>query len=57
MKKVYVNVITRVIMEIEKDINIDEVISEMDYNFIPSNFQNVKFIDTEIVDFEVKKEY
>ena len=53
MRKVYVNVTMRIIMEMNEDITVDEVISEMDYQLSPMQIENVNFVDTEITDYEV----
>lgn len=52
-RKVYVIVKTRIIMQMDEGIEIDEVINEMDYDYF-SNTEGVDFVDTEIRDFEVK---
>lgn len=51
-RKVYVNVTTRIIIDMEEGIEVSDVISEMDYNFT-SNTDNADIVDTEISDFEV----
>lgn len=53
MKKVYVNVTTRLIIQMDESETVEEVIENMDYNFIASNSTEATIIDTEIVDFEV----
>jgi len=43
MRKVYVEVTTRIIMQMEEGIEVDDVISDMDYNFTPQteeDFEN-----------------
>lgn len=52
MRKVYINVQTRIIIQAEENVDISEVIDEMDYNFI-STTDNAEIVDTEIVDYEV----
>lgn len=52
-RKVYVEVTTRIIMRMEEGIDVDDVISEMDYEF-NSRTEGVDFEDTEIRDYEVK---
>lgn len=51
-RKVYVEVKTRLIIEADEGVNISEVISEMDYDFL-SNTSGASIIDTEIRDHEV----
>lgn len=52
MRKVYVNVITRLIIEIDEGVEISDVISEMDYDF-NSNTDGANIVDTEITEHEV----
>jgi len=52
MRKVYVNVTTRLIIRANDDVNIDEVLSDMDYNFV-SNTDGADIEDTEIRDCEI----
>jgi hypothetical protein len=51
-RKVYVNVTTRLIIDVEEGVEIGEIIQEMDYNFI-SNTDNADITDIEITDYEV----
>lgn len=51
-RKVYVEVTTRIIMEMDEGIEVGEVIEEMDYDF-GSQTAGVDFVDTEIRGFEV----
>jgi len=51
-RKVYVTVKTRLIIEIEEGISIDNVIEEMDYEFI-SNTENADITDSEIIEHEI----
>lgn len=51
-RKVYVTVKTRLIIEVEEGISIDNVIEEMDYEFI-SNTENADITDTEIIEHEI----
>jgi hypothetical protein len=51
-RKVYVTVKTKLIIEVEEGIEIDQVISDMDYSFI-SNTDDADIIDTEILEHEV----
>jgi hypothetical protein len=49
MKRMYVEIKTRIIMEMPNHLTPEEVISEMDYDF-QSRTDGVTFIDTEIRD-------
>lgn len=53
-RKVFVNVTTRLIINLEEGETVDEVIQEMDYNFFyaPDNAEN-RIADSEIVNHEV----
>ena len=53
-RKVYVNVTTRLIINLEEGETIDEAIQDMDYSFSwsPDNAEN-RIIDTEIINDEV----
>lgn len=53
MKKVYVNVTTRLIIEMGETVTVEEVISEMDYDFY-SSLRDATIIDTLIVDHEIQ---
>ena len=52
-RKVYVDVTTRLIISMDEGIEVGDVISEMDYNFI-SQTDGADIVDTEIRDHEVK---
>jgi hypothetical protein len=52
MRKVYVEVKTRLIIQADEDTEIADVISEMDYDFT-SQTDGADIVDTEIRDFEV----
>lgn len=52
MRKVYVNVTTRIIMQMEEGIEVSDVVSDMDYSFVPQT-EGIEFLDTEIRDHEV----
>jgi hypothetical protein len=52
MRKVYMNVMVRVIVEMEEGVEVEDVVNEFDYNFI-STVDNADVVDTEILDFEV----
>jgi len=49
MRKVYVNVTTRLIIELDDGVDVDEVISEMDYDF-KSETEGADITDTVIRD-------
>ena len=53
-RKVYVNVTTRLIINLEEGEEIDEVMSDMDYNYnyCPDGAEN-RVTDTEITEYEV----
>lgn len=52
MRKIYVNVTTRLIIQADDGVNVDDVLSEMDYDFT-SQTDGAEIIDTEIRDHEV----
>ena len=52
MRKVYVEVTTRIIMRMNDGVEVDDVITEMDYDFVPQT-EGVDFEDIEIRDYEV----
>lgn len=51
-RKVYVNVTTRLILELEDGVEVADVISDMDYSFT-SGTKNADVVDTEIINHEV----
>lgn len=51
-RKVYVEIKARLIIEAEDGVNINEVLSEMDYDF-SSNTAGASIVDTEIQEHEV----
>jgi hypothetical protein len=53
-RKVYVTVTTRLIINADRGVYIDDVIAEMDYNFT-SNTEGAEIVDTEIVDAEITR--
>lgn len=53
MRKVYVEVVTRLIIEMEEGIGVADVITEMDYKFT-STTDGAIIADTEVMDYEVK---
>ena len=54
MKKLYVEVITRLVVELEEGVNVSEVIQEMDYNFT-STTDGAMIVETEIRDYTSKE--
>ena len=52
MRKVYVNVLTRIIITQDDGVDTDDVLSEMDYNFT-SKTDGADIVETEIRDVEV----
>jgi hypothetical protein len=52
MRKVYVEVKVKLILNMDDGIEVSEVMDEMDYNFAP-NTTGVDIEDTEIKDYEV----
>jgi hypothetical protein len=53
MRKVYVEVVTRLIIEMDGGIEVGDVIADMDYDFDSRN-DGADVIDTEIINYEVK---
>ena len=51
-RKVYVNVVTRLIINAEEDLSVNEIVCDMDYNF-KSQTKGAEIVDTEIVDYTV----
>ena len=51
-RKVYVTVTTRLIMRVEEGVEIDDVISDMDYDFT-SNTEGANIESTEIDDYDI----
>lgn len=51
-RKVYVHVKVRLILDVDVGVDVSEVISEMDYNFIP-DLSQATLVDAEILDHEV----
>ena len=53
-RKVYVNVTTRLIIDADDGVDIDEVIQEMDYDFVSNtkgaNVENIEIVEHEITD-------
>ena len=52
MRKVYVEVVSRIIINMDEGIEVSDVIDEMDYSF-NSQTQGADIVDSEIQDFEV----
>ena len=52
MRKVYVNVTTRLIIRANDDVDINEVLENMDYDFTSTN-EGADIEDTEITDWEI----
>ena len=52
-RKVYVKVETRLIIDMEYNIDLSEVVSEMDYHF-NSTTDGAEILDTEIREYEVE---
>jgi hypothetical protein len=53
-RKVYVELKTRLVINLEEGENVEDVIQEMDYDFSysPDDAEN-RIVDTEIIDYEV----
>lgn len=56
-KEIRVMVTTRLIIEVEEDADVDEILSNMDYNFdiSESDMSVAKMVDTDIEDWEVSE--
>lgn len=52
MRKVYVEVVTRLIIDMEEGLSVADVITEMDYKFV-STTDGALIVDTEIRDHTV----
>lgn len=52
--KIYVNVTTRLIIDTDNKVSIEDILSDMDYNFTSQTIGS-KIIDTEITDWEITK--
>lgn len=53
MRKVYVEMKVRLVVNVDEDTTIGEVIDEMNYSFVDQT-GNADIIDSEILDYEVK---
>lgn len=51
-RKVYVNVKVRLILDVDEGVDVSEVISEMDYAFVP-DLSQATLVSSEIMDHEV----
>jgi hypothetical protein len=51
-RKVYVNVTVRLIIQVEEGISLDNVMSDMDYEFTASD-ETANVIDTEITEWQI----
>lgn len=54
MKKVYVEVTTRLVINMNEDETVDEVMENMDYDFTASDSTGADVVDTEIRDWDIK---
>ena len=52
MRKVYVDIKSRIIVNMDDGVDLNDVISEMNYNFV-SGTEGADIEDSEIVDYEV----
>jgi len=52
MRKVYVNVITRLVLEVEDGISIEDVLNEMDYDYV-SVIDGADIVDVELTDYDI----
>jgi len=52
-RNVYVNVTTRLVIRCSEGEDIAQVLTNMDYNFIASGFDNADIFETEILDWEI----
>lgn len=52
-RKMYVIVSTRLIIEAEENVTLDDIISDMDYNFI-SQTDGAEIVDTEIREYNLE---
>jgi hypothetical protein len=53
MRKAYVELKVKIIMELEEGVSVNEVINDMDYKFSYSEPNYGEITDTEILDYEV----
>lgn len=52
MRKVFVNLSVKLVLDMDEGIEVSEVIDELEYGFT-SNTEGADVMDTEIVDFDV----
>lgn len=52
MREVFINITTRIVINADDSVDINEVLDELDYNFI-SQTDGAVITDTEIIDTEV----
>jgi hypothetical protein len=53
MRKVYVNVTARLIIQADDGQDIEQVLSNMDYGFTASELDDADIVDSELTDWEV----
>jgi hypothetical protein len=52
MRKVYINVMCRIIINADEGIAVSDIMDELDYSFISTN-DGADVVDTEMLDYEV----
>ena len=52
MSRIIVHVKTRLVIDTKKDVSVDDVISDMDYDYT-SNTEHAVISDTEVLDYSV----
>lgn len=52
MKKVYVEVITKLVINMDEDVNLSDVIDDMNYSY-DAGIVGADIVDTEIMDYNV----
>ena len=53
MRKVFVNVIVRLIITADESEDINDILSEMDYHFSASESHGAEIVDSEITEWEI----
>lgn len=53
MKKIYVNVNVRLIINANDDVDVTDVLDNMDYDF-SSETDGAEIVDTEIIDYDIQ---
>ena len=53
MRKVYVDVLTRLIIQADETESIEDVLCNMDYDFVASNSNDADIVETEITDWYI----